>query len=285
VYANRLSEHNKERMETPVNVIPTIPPSAPLPRRPAIKPKRRRRGRRLPPLARYLLGFGLLVSVVLIGQLVLHSLQTEPRDARALTEREIRLTVLRPNERVLAQVPVVQRSPLNYYRATRGVLMLTDQRLVYLGLVPRDLLASPDAPPAFEQRDFPIDTLTSVKQTRVFFYLQRGLGIAAPNGSIQLGASSSDWPKAQQLQRSLAWQHAGLFAEGRRRQEQARLVASARAAGADEAKRPRYHVVQRGEALASIARLYETTPERLQALNRLPDTRIRIGARIQVGPE
>lgn len=235
-------------------------------------------------MARYLLAFGLLVAAVLVGQLLLHSLQTEPRDAKMLTEREIRLTVLRPNEEVLAQVPVAQRSPLNYYRATRGVLMLTDQRLVYLGLVPRDLLASPDAPPAFEQRDFPIDTLTSVRKARVFFYLQRGLAIDAPNGSIRLAAGSADWPKAEALQRSLAWQHAGLFAEGRRRRDEARLLAAARAAGAAEAKRPRYHEVQRGEALASIARLYETTPERLQALNRLPDTRIRIGARIQVGP-
>lgn len=271
-------------METPVHVIPTIPPKGPLPRRPALKPRRRRGRRRLPPVARYLIAFGTLVAVVLFGQLAFHSLQTDPRDAQALTEREIRLTVLRPDERVLAQVPVVQRSPLNYYRATRGVLMLTDQRLVYLGLVPRDLLASPDAPPAFEQRDFPIDTLTSVKKTRVFFYLQRGLDIDAPNGGIRLSASSADWPKAEALQRTLAWQHAGLFAEGRRRGEQRKLAAAARQAGAAEAKQPRYHVIQRGEALASIARLYETTTEKIQALNNLPDTRIRIGDRIQVGP-
>lgn len=271
-------------METPVQVIPTVPPKEPLPRRPAIKPRKRRGRRRLPPIARYLLAFGGLVAIVLFGQLAFHSLQTDPRDAQALTEREIRLTVLRPNERVLGQVPVVQRSPLNYYRATRGVLMLTDQRLVYLGLVPRDLLASPDAPPAFEQRDFPIDTLTSVEKARVFFYLQRGLDIDAPNGGIRLSATAADWPKAEALQRTLAWQHAGLFAEGRRRQQQARVAAAAREAGERAAKQPRYHVVQRGEALASIARLYETTPEKLQALNRLPDTRIRIGDRIQVGP-
>lgn len=235
-------------------------------------------------MARYLLAFGALVVVVLLGQLVFHSLQTDPRDAQALTEREIRLTVLRPDERVLAQVPVVQRSPLNYYRATRGVLMLTDQRLVYLGLVPRDLLASPDAPPAFEQRDFPIDTLTSVDRTRVFFYTQRGLDIDAPNGGIRLSASADDWNEAEALQRTLAWQHAGLFAEGARRRAERELIEEAAQTGAAHAKQPRYHVVQRGDALASIARLYETTPERIQALNRLPDTRIRVGDRIQVGP-
>ena len=272
-------------METPVVVVPTVPPKEPLPRKPALKPRRRRGRRRLPPVARYLLAFGGLVAVVLIGQLIFHTLQTDPRDATALTEREVRLTVLRPGENVLASVPVVQRNPLNYYRATRGVLMLTDQRLVYLGLVPRDLLASPDAPPAFEQRDFPIDTLTTVRKTRVFFHTQRGLDIDAPNGDIELSASAEDWPEAEALQRVLAWQHAGLFAEGRRRQEQAAVAEAARKAGEEGAKQPRYHVVQRGEALASIARLYETTPEHLQALNRLPNTRIRVGDRIQVGPK
>ena len=271
-------------METEIVEVTTRRPETPLPRKPAIKLKRRRGKRRLPPSVRYLLGFLGLVAVILGGQLALHAIQTEPRDTRALTEREVRLTMLRPDERILAQVPVVSRSPLNYYRATRGTLLLTDQRLVYLGLLPRDLLASPDAPPAFEQRDYPIDTLTSVKKTRVFFYLTPGLAIDAPNGSIRLGAASGDWAKAEKLQRTLAWQHAGLFAEGRRRRELAQVAAAARAAAAAEAARPRYHVIQSGEALASIARLYETTPERLQALNKLPDTRIRIGDRLQVAP-
>lgn len=271
-------------METEIVEVLTKRPEAPLPRTPAVKPRKRRGKRRFHPLVRYGLAFGGLVAAVLVGQLALHALQTEPRDARALTEREVRLTMLRPNERVLAEVPVVSRSPLNYYRATRGLLLLTEQRLVYLGLLPRELLASADAPPAFEQRDYPIDTLTQVERTRVFFYLTPGLAIDAPNGSIRLGAASGDWPKAEALQRTLAWQHAALFSEGRRRKAQAVAVLAARAAAAAEAARPRYHVIQSGEALASIARLYETTPEVLQQLNRLTDTRIRIGDRLQVGP-
>lgn len=272
-------------METEVIEVVTRRPDSPLPRKPAVKPKRRRSRHRLPRSVRYGLGFAGLLLAVLLGQLVLHAIQTEPRDAGALTEREVRVTMLRPDERVLAQVPVMSRSALNYYRATRGTLLLTDQRLVYLGLLPRDLSSAPDAPPAFEQRDYPIDTLTSVKKSRVFFYLMPGLAIDAPNGSIKLAASESDWPKAAALQRSLAWQHAGLFAEGRRLKAQDLAAAGARAAAAAEAARPRYHVVQSGEALASIARIYDTTPEHVQQLNKLPDTRIRIGDRIQVGPK
>lgn len=264
----------------------TVPAKAapPPPRRSALKPRKRRGRRRIPAPAFYALVFAGLVATMLIGQLLLHSWQTEPRDAAALTARELRLTVVRPNERVYAQVPVVQRSPLNYYRATRGVLVLTNERLVYLGLVPRDLTASPDAPPAFEQRDFPIDTLTSIEPTRVFFFLTRGLAIDAPNGEIRIGAASGDWPKADRLRRILGWQHAALFAEGRRQREEVATVAAAGRTAQAESKRPRFHVVQRAEALASIARLYETTPERLQALNRLPDNRIKVGQRLQVGP-
>lgn len=255
---------------------------APLPRRPALKPRRRRGRHLLPPAARYTLIFFGLVVAVLLAQLAVHVIQTEPRDVQALVEREIRLTVLEPGERVYVQVPVVQRSPLNYYRATRGVLMLTDQRLVYLGLLPRDFMASPDAPPAFIQEDFPIDTATTVEQTRVFFYLTPGLAIDGPDGGLRLGAASGDWPRAQQLQRTLAWQHAGLRAEASRRVAQAAAVRAAHALGQAEARKPRYHVVQSGEALASIARLYETTPERIQQLNQLAGNLIKSGMRLRV---
>ncbi|MBA3889728.1 MAG: LysM peptidoglycan-binding domain-containing protein [Gemmatimonadaceae bacterium] len=73
--------------------------------------------------------------------------------------------------------------------------------------------------------------------------------------------------------------------EGRRAFAQDSTAAWARAAAEAEAARPRSHVIQNGEALASIARLYDTTPEELQRLNQLPDTRIRVGDRIRVGPK
>ena len=92
-------------VETEVVEVVTRRPDAPLPRKPAVKPRRRRSRHRLPRSVRYGLGFAGLLALVLIGQLLLHAIQTEPRDARALTEREVRVTMLRPEERVLAQVP------------------------------------------------------------------------------------------------------------------------------------------------------------------------------------
>ena len=78
--------------------------------------------------------------------------------ARTIAERELQLNTLQPGERVLRMVSVFKRPAISYFRATRGLLVLTNQRLLYLGLEPRDLLAAPDLPPTFEERDFPVDT-------------------------------------------------------------------------------------------------------------------------------
>ena len=88
--------------------------------------------------------------------------RTDPRDSRAIAEREFQVNSIQPGERVHRQVSVFKRPAIDYFRATRGLLVLTDRRLLYLGLEPRDLLAAPDLPPTFEERDFPLDTSVRV---------------------------------------------------------------------------------------------------------------------------
>jgi hypothetical protein len=250
--------------------------------RPALK-KSKRRGRRLPRWARYTLWFAALAGAVVAAQLVLHLWRTDPRDPRTLTERELRLTVIRPEEQLQAQVEAYRRSALNYFRATRGTLLLTDQRMVFLGLVPRDFVASPDSPPAFEQREFPVDTLVRIEPARAAL-VGRALLISTPDGDAKLGIPRGQWEEADRLRRTFDWRHAALFAEGRRQQAIRELTEATRAAADVERKRPRYHTIRRGEALASIAALYETTPEELRALNRIEGNRIRIGDRLMVRP-
>lgn len=262
---------------------PATPAGPAVPIRALKTSDKRKRGRRLHPWVRYPLWLAAIMTVVVAIQLALHLARSEPRDARALTERELRLTVLQPGERVRQTVSVFQRSPLNYYRATRGVLVLTDKRLVYLGLVPRDLVSSPDAPPAFTQRDFPIDTTTNVRSGRTFFQLARGLVIDAPAGDVTLAVPSNSWANADSLRRILGWEHAANFAEGRRRSAMERVLAATREAALRDAKKPRYHVVAGGEALASIANLYGTTPEQLRALNEMGTSNtIKAGQRLLV---
>ena len=241
-----------------------------------------RRRRRLPPAARYFIWFVALALVLTIAQFAVHTYRTEPRDARVFTERELRLTVLKPNEQVLHTVSVFRRSPLDYFRATRGVLVLTDRRLVYLGLVPRDVAASPDAPPVFEQHEYGLDTLVTVKPTRTFFYVARALDIDAPRGGDELGVPASSWPQAEALRQTLERQHKGIYAEGARRGSLRTATAEAKKLAEADRMRERHHIVGRGETLFSIARKYQTTPEAVQKLNNLTTPRIKAGQRIVV---
>ena len=68
-------------------------------------PRRNRRKRRRAPYPIWLkyLVVSLVLAVVLsLSQIALHAYRADPRDARVFAERELRLTVLRPNERVVA---------------------------------------------------------------------------------------------------------------------------------------------------------------------------------------
>src|SRR5918997_4574428 len=219
----------------------------------AVRRRRPRRGRRrrLHPWVRYFLPFAVLAVVLLSVQLAIHAFRTDPRDALALTQRELQLTVLRPDERVYGIVPAHHRSAVNYLRATRGILVLTDKRMVFLGLVPRDLVGTPDAPAAFEQRDYPIDTLVRIHRTYAPLSLARALEIDTPRGDQKLAVPRNAWARAVALKRVFDWQHETLFAEGRRQASLRNAVAGATRAATVERKRPWYHLVRRGEALSS----------------------------------
>jgi hypothetical protein len=233
---------------------------------------------------RYFLPFLALATVLLGAQLLIHAFRTDPRDALALTQRELRLTVLRADEHVYGIVPAHHRSGVDYFRATRGILVLTDRRMIFLGLVPRDLVSSPDIPAAFEQRDYPIDTLVRINRTYAPLSLSRALEIDTPRGDQKLAVPRNAWDRAVALKRVFDWQHETLFEEGRRQASLRSTVAGAQRAATIERKRPWYHLVRSGEALASISALYDTTPDELRRLNNIAGDRIRAGQRLMVKP-
>src|SRR4051812_40980378 len=118
----------------------------------AVRPVSRSRFKRLSPAAKYAVLLVVVVALLIAGQVVLHAMKTEPRDGRMIADRELHLNVLQPNERLDQVISVVQRSPMDYFRATHGILALTNKRIVYLGLRPRDMLAPADAPATFDER-------------------------------------------------------------------------------------------------------------------------------------
>jgi hypothetical protein len=231
-----------------------------------------------------MLGFAALIALAIVAQLVVHMIRTDPRDSRAIAERELRLNTLQPGERVLRMVSVFKRPAIDYFRATRGLLVLTNQRLLYLGLEPRDLLAAPDLPPTFEQRDFPIDTLVHVSTGRTFFGIAKAIVISTPTETLKLGVPSAAWPQANLIVMGMSVRHDRAVAlSAQQRAMLARAEAQRRAAEAARRK-AKFYTVKRGDALGSIATIWNTTPDKLQMWNRLPTNKIRVGQVLLVRP-
>src|SRR5689334_20974678 len=249
---------------------------------PALRPQSRSRFKRMSPAAKYTAVLISVAILLIVGQLVLHSMRTEPRDSRMIADRELAVNVVEPGEQVQQVVSVVRRMPVDYFRATRGILALTNKRVVFLGLRPRDMLAPSDAPPSFEQQDFPLDTAISVKTGRVMGWLTKGVIVETPDETIRLAVPGTAWPDAQKLAARMTTSRATAVATTRR-QEELRKVADAEWKRAVAAwNKPQYYTARRGDALGSIATMWNTTPEKLQQLNKLPDNRIRVGQTLLV---
>lgn len=258
-------------------------------------PRRNRRRKRrgsYPVWLKYL-GWTIGLAVILTAtQLAVHAVRSDPRDSRAFAERELRLSALRPDEKVLAEVSVWQRPAVNYFRATRGLLVLTTSpgdsanpvggRVIYLGLQPRDPLTPADAPPTFDQRFWPVDTAVSVTPHRTLAYLSRGVRIEAPRETITLGVPSGASSDADKLLSELGRKYQALRAVGWQRREVRRANDRARLVQIHKGRREWFHTVQRGQALASVAKMYNTTPENIRALNAIVGDRIRIGQKLKV---
>lgn len=261
-------------------------------------PRRNRRKRRRAPYPiwlKYLVVSVVLAVVVSFAQIGLHAYRADPRDSRVFAERELQLTVLRPSERVVASVSVWQRPLIDYFRATRGILVVTDAppdrehpvggRMIYLGLQPRDPLSPPDAPPTFDQREWPMDTLVQVSPTRTFFFVARALAIAAPRDPrLVVGFPAGAADDADAVRSTIAKKYATLRAIGWQRREARRARDRARLAQVYEGRRAWYHTVKRGEALSSVAALYGATPDQMRQWNNLVGDRIKVGQKLLVKP-
>jgi LysM repeat protein len=234
------------------------------------------------PAAKYAAVLVTVAILLIVGQLVLHSMRTEPRDSRMIADRELAVNVVDPGEQVQQVVSVVRRMPVDYFRATRGILALTDKRIVFLGLRPRDMLAPSDAPPSFEQQDFPLDTAVSVETGRVMGWLAKGIIVHTPDETIRLAVPSASWPDAQKLASRMTTSRDAALATVKRQQELQKVADAEWKRAVANWKKPQYYTVRRGDAIGSVATMWNTTTEKLQQLNKLPDIRIRIGQSLLV---
>lgn len=277
------ASHDSERLEMGSSIpgTPTTDVAHQTP--PRTNPRPRARRRRWTPWRT--VAVGVLVLLVIVGaQFAVHVVRTDPRDSRAITERELRVNTLQTGERIAAMASAFQRPAIDYFRATRGLLVLTNRRLLFLGLQPRDLLSSGEGPPTFDERDFAVDTLVHVEPARTFFGLAKAIAIDGPRDSRVYGVPSPAWHDAQILLDSIHARHGLLYAEGvRAKRARDRAEAERRAAEA-EARKAQYYTVQRGDALAAIAARWSTTPGQLRAWNGLTSNTIKVGQKLLVKP-
>ena len=234
------------------------------------------------PVAKYAAVLFSVALLVIIVQLVLHSMRSEPRDSRMIADRELAVNVIEAGETTQQVVSVLRRMPVDYFRATHGILALTNKRIVFIGLRPRDMLAPSDAPPSFEQQDFPLDTSVSVRTGRVMGWLAKGVILKTPDETIRLAVPGTSWPDAQKLVGRMTTTRDAAIATAKH-QEELRKVAEAEWKRAVAAwKKPQYYTARKGDALGSIATMWNTTTQKLQQLNKLPDIRIRVGQTLLV---
>lgn len=258
-----------------------LTPTEPVPARP---PRIKKKRRRIPAGTVYAIIFSALIALAVLIQFGVHMARTDPRDARTIAQRELQVNSLQPGERVYRTVSVFKRPAISYFRATRGLLVLTNKRLLYLGLEPRDLLAAPDLPPTFEEREFPLDTTVKLTSGRTFFGLAKAVVIRTPEDELRLGVPSGAWPQADVLIIAMdARRDKAIVASAEQKKFLAKAEAQRKAAEA-ERRKAKYITVRRGDALGGIATQWNTTADRLREWNKLPDNRIRVGQVLLVRP-
>ena len=228
-------------------------------------------------LKRLILGLTALVVVVAaVGYLFLIR-QVDPEAAWASAKRELDSGFLHYGERIVRTAHVYRRRPSNYYRAANGLLVATDQRIIFIGLEPRDKLEGADAPSAILTSVFPNDTTLSVSTRRIYALTAHGIILRRGNRVDQYAASSGDAAELDSL---------ASFVEMRQR-EQRSIAAQDRALRrklAELLRQPLYYVVQRGDAISTIASRYDATAAQIRQWNQLPNDKVRIGQRLLVRP-
>jgi hypothetical protein len=206
---------------------------------------------------------------------------SDPSDVREMVRRAVEGgRVLEPNETIEARASLMQRSWWDYYRPTPTTVLATDRRIVVLMVSPRVLPPAAWDPvsPSIEQRSFPYDSIAA-NLGRVFFGTDRGLILRVRSTGERIPLSA--YPGQDSSMRSIV--------ELVRKREEEKRVALERERQLQRladmrSKEAIYHVIQRGEAVSSIADLYSITPERLRQLNSLPNDRIRVGDSLLVKP-
>jgi len=218
----------------------------------------------------------LVVIVAAVGYLFLMR-QVDPQAAWAYARRDLASGTLRYGERPMRTARVYVRRPASYFRAASGLLIATQDRVLFIGIEPRDKLAGADAPSAVLSSEFPNDTLLHVSTGRLYALTAHGLTLQRSGRTQSYAAARGYEDELDSLVSYVdARQHAerALAARDRQLREQLSLLL----------KQPLHYVVERGDAISTIAARYGATVEQIKEWNQLPSDRVRIGETLLVRP-
>jgi LysM repeat protein len=218
-----------------------------------------------------------LVALLLFGYFFFMRHVDAPK-AYTAADRELKGGMLHYGEKVERTAKVFMRRPSDYFRGANGLLYATNDRLIFIGVAPGSKFESSDAPPVILSQEFPNDTLLKLDARRLNFMTAHGVRISHPGvppGEFAAvrGQEANLDSLANYVNGAHAAQREAAASERRLRARVTALI-----------NMPIYYTVKRGDALFSIARKFETTPEKIQEWNQLPDTRVKIGQKLLVKP-
>jgi LysM repeat protein len=229
-------------------------------------------------LKKALIGLGIvLIGLLLFGYFFFMRHVDAPK-AWAAADRELQGGMLNYDEKVERRARVFVRRPSDYYRGANGLLYATNARLIFIGLAPGSKLENEDAPPVIVTQEFPNDTLLTMKNRRLYFLTAHGVSVDHP------GSAGGDFAAVRGQEAALdslvdyvngihATQRAAAAREKKLRLAVAALI-----------REPLYYTVKRGDALFSIARKFDITPDQIRQWNHLDRDLVKIGQRLLVKP-
>jgi hypothetical protein len=229
-------------------------------------------------LKKAIVGLVLVLTALLLFGYFFFMRHVDAPKAYTAADRELKGGMLHYGEKVERTAKVFMRRPSDYFRGANGLLYATNDRLIFIGVAPGSKFESDDAPPVILSQEFPNDTLLKLDARRLNFMTAHGVRVSHPG--VPPGEFAAVRGQEANLDSLANYVNAVHAAQREAAASEKRL----RAAVTALINMPIYYTVKRGDALFSIARKFETTPEKIQEWNQLPDTRVKIGQKLLVKP-
>lgn len=219
----------------------------------------------------------LVLAVVTFGYFFFMR-QVDAPEAWRDAERELRNSVLRYGEQPQRMAHVYARRPTSYYRGANGILVATPDRLLYVGIEPRDKLESEDAPASILTNEFVNDTLLALLPRRLYALTAYGVDVRRLGRRDRYAAARGHEAELDSLIAFVNHMH-------RSQRQKIAAEQALRAQVAEMMRQPLRYQVKRGDALSTIAARFGATPEQLRQWNGVTGDKVRVGDTLTVKPK